>query len=204
LRPTSLLPAQTAPAGLIPSPLPHAARVHRMAQLPLSAHHSRTAQLLPPSLFSLAASRGPHVRVAPYLRFPFPTELAAPPLVASLRLPRPCFFQTSNQSALKPGFTPPPLLTSVSPQSSAPLIALKQPAAAMAINGHCSPGRRPLSPSSPYKVDPIAPAVALLHAPTVPHLSTSLQRRRRSAPPELCPRRRSASPALLPPFRAPR
>jgi hypothetical protein len=89
--------------------------------------------------------------------------------------------QTSNQSALKPGFTPPPLLSSVSPQSSAPLIALRQPAAAMAINGQLAPGRRSL-PSSPYKNRDGAPA------PSFPHQLEPRTSPSSRAPPPVAPR----------------
>jgi hypothetical protein len=68
---------------------------------------------------------------------PFPLPCSQPQRAAgrSPASPAPSLLQTSNQYALKPGFTPPPLLSSVSPQSSAPLNTLCHRSPPLAING---------------------------------------------------------------------
>jgi hypothetical protein len=167
-------------------------------------HHPRRGPILPAHtaqnpapLLSLTRSLtgGAHLSGSSPTSRRLLSPLAAPAAGLPRRLPTPLPRlpppSSLHQGALKPGFTPPPLLSSVSPQSSAPLIALKQLAAAMAINGHCSPGRRPLSPFSPYKAAPRIPAAAPSLSRAFHILSPPPQ-----APPDLGTRRHAPSSHL--------
>jgi hypothetical protein len=135
--------------------LSHSARFLSLAAQQPNPPLLRRPSFLSPSLLSRSLPAGPRWSAPP------PTSSAAagrsplsPLLPANLR---------AIKGQLKPGFTSPlPLLSSVSPQSSAPLIALRQPAAAMAINGQLAPGRCSL-PSSPYKTRDGAPAPSFPH-----------------------------------------